>query len=59
MLESDELTAALKAAEAKLAGDRKQVAAQRTAIETESAASTASLATLKAGARRDREDPGA
>jgi hypothetical protein len=48
MLESDELTAGLKAAEAKLAGDRKQLAAQRTAIENESAASTASLATLKA-----------
>ncbi len=48
MLESDELAAGLKAAEAKLTADGKQVAAQRTAIETESAASTASLSTLKA-----------
>ena len=47
MLESDELTAALKAAEARLAADKKQVAAQRSAIESESASSAASLATLK------------
>ena len=48
MLESDEFSATLKAAEARLAADKKQVAAQRTAIESESAASTTSLATLKA-----------
>jgi predicted nucleic acid-binding Zn-ribbon protein len=48
MLESDELTAALKTAEARLAADKKQVAAQKSAIESESAASTATLATLKA-----------
>ena len=48
MLESDELTATLKAAETRLAAERKQVAAQRTAIESDSAASTTSLATLKA-----------
>ena len=47
MLESDELTATLKAAEGKLAAEKKQVAAQRAAIESESSTSAAALETLK------------
>lgn len=47
MLEGDELGAAVKAAEARLAADKKQVAAQRAAIESESAASGATLETLR------------
>lgn len=48
MLEGDELTAAVKAAEAKLAADKKSVAAQKAAIESESTTLTASLSVIQA-----------
>ena len=48
MLEGDELAAVVKAAEAKLAADKKSVAAEKTAIEAESAATKDLLATLLA-----------
>jgi predicted nucleic acid-binding Zn-ribbon protein len=47
MLEGDELGAAVKVAEAKLAADRKSVAAQKAAIESESTTLTANLEVLK------------
>lgn len=52
MLESDERAAVVKAAEAKLAADKKRVAAEKTAIEAETVTVTTTLATLLA-ARAD------
>lgn len=46
MLEGDDLSAAVKAAEAKLAADKKSVAAQRAEVEREAATLAASLTTL-------------
>ncbi len=48
MLEGDELGATVKAGEATLAADQKRIAAQKSEIETEAAALTASLTTLQA-----------
>jgi predicted nucleic acid-binding Zn-ribbon protein len=48
MLEGDELGAALKAAEGKVAADKKRIAAEKSAIETEAAALTTSLTALQA-----------
>ena len=47
MVEGDDLTAAVKTADAKLAAEKKQVAAARSAIESEAAALTATLTTLQ------------
>ena len=48
MLESDERSAVVKAAEAKLAADKKSVAAEKVAIEADAATVTTTLATLLA-----------
>ena len=47
MLEGDELGAALKAAEAKVAADKKRIAAEKSALENEAAALSASLTALQ------------
>jgi predicted nucleic acid-binding Zn-ribbon protein len=47
MLEGDELGAALKAAEGKLAADKKRIAAEKSALENEAAALSTSLTALQ------------
>jgi uncharacterized protein len=47
MLEGDELGAALKAAEGKVAADKKRIAAEKSALENEAAALSASLTALQ------------
>lgn len=56
MVEGDDLTAKLKAAEAALAVSKKSVASQKAAIETESAALSASLEGLTAERARISKD---